>query len=311
MATTPSRHYDPIAQGRPVRPRSPRRDLMFKPRQPDSSVIFLHIPKTAGTSLTKILGDQFGLNNTRWLSGSVRVRPTIAAGSAHTRLYVGHQGFGLHAYTGRTTDYITMLRDPIERVISHYWFVHDDLEHYLYDMVVKARMPMADYIANPMRTPELDNGMVRMLADFDLEQAVPVGSSTRLLFENAKANLETAFSWVGLVERFDESMILLADSMGWPEVPGYVRERVGKSKPKTPASDEIRARIAELNPLDVELFSYVVKRFDDHVRSLGEPFQERLKAYKAANKRLAEAAGAKAAQPQDPAPEPVSNARSS
>lgn len=288
---------------------------MFKPRQPDSSVIFLHIPKTAGTSLTKILGDQFGLNNTRWLPGSARVRSTIASSNTfsrpNTRLYVGHQGFGLHAYTGRTTDYITMLRDPIERVISHYWFVHDDLDHYLYDMVVKARMPMDEYITNPMKTPELDNGMVRMLADFELEQAVPVGSSNRLLFENARANLETAFCWVGLVERFDESMILLADSMGWPEVPGYVRERVGKSKPKIPASDEIRARIAELNPLDVELFAHIVKRFDDHVRSLGEPFQERLKAYKAANKRLAEAAAAKAAQPQDPAPEPVSNARSS
>ncbi len=39
------------------------------------------------------------------------------------RCLKGHMPFGLHKYLLNSSVYLTVLREPIERVISHYYFV--------------------------------------------------------------------------------------------------------------------------------------------------------------------------------------------
>ena len=74
--------------------------------------------------------------------------------------------------------YITFLRDPVERLISHYHYVLRRPKHYLYEQVVKDGLSLSDYVTSDI-SPELSNHQVRMISGredgelglSDLEQA--------------------------------------------------------------------------------------------------------------------------------------------
>lgn len=280
---------------------------MFRPKRADSTLIVVHIPKTAGTTLAIILTERYGADNVLGIRGAREARQEFAASPelvrGAPRLITGHQPFGLHAHVPRACDYLTFLRDPVERVVSHYYHVLHEETHYLRDRVVSKGFTLEEYVENPMRTPELDNHQTRMLADYELSQATRVGGADRSLLESAKLNLDTMFACVGLTERFDETMVLLTDALGWARTPYYLPARVSSNKPKRPIPEEIRRRIRELNRLDVELYEHVAERFDAHVRSLGPKFAERVERVRAANLKIAEevekakAARAGAAEP--------------
>lgn len=284
---------------------------MYRPAAADATLILVHIPKTAGTTLAIILLDWYGQSSGRAVSGWLAGRAAFAAEPLESRMaprvLYGHQAFGLHEHVPRRSEYLTFLRDPVERTISHYYHVRSEKTHYLHRAVVHLGMSLEEYIENPFRTAELDNAQTRMLASPALERAQAVGDAQRSLLESAKDNLENAFCFVGLTERFDESMVILSDMLGWNRVPTYLPARVSTSKPKGEVSEKIRSRIRELNPLDVELYEHVRQRFEAQVRGMGESLRDRVRRVREENRRIAEVLTAQASlgPPSEPAPGPA------
>ena len=79
------------------------------------------------------------------------------------------------------------------------------------------------------------------------------GTVDRQTLEIAKKNLEKSFSVVGISERFEESLVLIARTFGW-EVPFYENRKVSKSRPKIdPIEIEL---IKKHNQFDLELYEY-------------------------------------------------------
>ena len=111
---------------------------------PPGTTIFLHIPKAAGSTLTTIIQRQYrpeemiksyelirfaaathgnlsSLESARFRYSYVK---TMAPEKlAQVKVLMGHEGFGFHNLFSAPTTYITMLREPVERVISHYYDV--------------------------------------------------------------------------------------------------------------------------------------------------------------------------------------------
>lgn len=282
---------------------------MYRPAAADATLILVHIPKTAGTTLAIILLDWYGQDAGRAVSGWHAGRAAFAAEPAESRMaprvLYGHQAFGLHEHVPRPSEYLTFLRDPVARTISHYFHVRSEKTHYLHRAVVHLGMSLEEYIENSFRTAELDNAQTRMLASPALERTQAVGAAQRSLLESAKDNLENAFCFVGLTERFDESMVILSDMLGWNRVPTYLPARVSTNKPKGEVSEKIRSRIRELNCLDVELYEHVRQRFEAQVRSMGESLRDRVLRVRDENRRIAEVLAAQA--PPDPASQQASD----
>jgi hypothetical protein len=169
------------------------------------------------------------------------------------RLIMGHTVFGLHERVPRPSTYITMLRNPVSLALSQYRYVLRTPTHRHHETALG--MSLEQYVASGMAL-EMDNSQTRAIAG-DLN--TPYGACTDGMLERAKRHLDEHFSWVGLTERFDESILLLGQSFGWTDV-RYVSVKVARRRAELAPAD--RALLERQNRLDLELY--------DHARAIVE-----------------------------------------
>ena len=230
-------------------------DSTPSPQQQQTVLIYLHVPKAAGTTLGTIIDQNYpssAIFHVSTASGqSVEdLKKLPEADRSRFDVVQGHFPFGIHQHLPRAATYITLLRDPVERLISHYHFVLRTPEHYLYEPVTRKGMTLEDYVMSDV-SPELDNGQIRMLSG--VGRTLPIGQCSPELLERAKQNIDRHFSIVGVAERFDETLGLLRREFGWKNF-DYQRQNVTRDRPAAASLDNktiesIRAR----NSLDMEL----------------------------------------------------------
>ncbi|HWY50821.1 MAG TPA: sulfotransferase family 2 domain-containing protein [Chthoniobacterales bacterium] len=251
----------------------------------NETILFLHIPKTAGSTMYKVLGRQYSRAETLRLESSQidQFKTLPAAQRGRYRLIEGHLYFGFHRYIPGASTYITFLRRPVERVLSFYYYARSTPDHYLYPQLANERLDLKTALAREL-TPELRNGQTRQLAGDEWED--PRRVLTRTALDRAKANL-THFRVVGLLEEFDASLLLLRRAFGW-HLPFYVKENVTKEKPdETFLNAETRGLIEEANRLDLELYDYAHDLFDEQRRAAGDSFAEELGHFRRSNRASA------------------------
>ncbi len=172
----------------------------------------------------------------------------------------------MHRFVPRTCTYITLLRDPVDRVVSHYYYVLQNPNHVLYKEVSGRKMSLEAYVTSGITT-EVDNDQVRMLAG--VGDKVDFGQCDHVLFEKALEHIEKYFSVVGFTDRFDETLLIMMRKLNWAKWPIYTRQNVSHSRPR---GDDIPAGTCRLikkqNALDYELYEYARKRFERDVTSI-------------------------------------------
>lgn len=240
-------------------------------------VVFVHIPKTAGTTMRTVLRrlypDGHRVHIRAFTQDALETKSGRAIGTrALERTCIfGHMVFGVHRYADQAVDYLSMVRDPVNRVLSDYYYVLQTPWHECYDPVVTQHYTLRDYVTSGVTT-YTDNIQVRMLSGEG--KAVPYGACTAAMLERAKTNIDDRFAVVGVTERFDESLILMQRALGW-RTPWYVRKNKTKRRPPREAvSDEVRDLIREQNALDVELYQFASRRFEKMVAEQDDTFQQ-------------------------------------
>lgn len=221
-------------------------------------VIFIHIPKAAGQTIYGIVGRQYRRDEILILRGSVgQVSPPTIEQAAGAKIILGHVHFGLHQHLGGENTYVTFLREPVSRVLSLYRYIGSSTRHHLHAQVANATM--TDFVSGQIDTEEVENGQVRQIAG--LTRGTPDASS----LARAKDNLLESCRVVGLVERFDESVILLKRSLGW-KMPFYVRKNVTQETPSSdPSDDKALQIIKRRNALDIELYQFACDLFEEQI----------------------------------------------
>ena len=235
------------------------------------SVIFLHIPKTAGTTLSKILDYSFQSSETLAFDGNNHPEEIAEfigapeADRARYRLIKGHLAFGLHRHIPRDSTYVTLLRDPINRVISFYDHARRHPQHYLYP-VLKNGSDLKGILKN-RATTELFNQQTRMIAGdewCDLNRPVDA-----VALERAKDNMRKHFCVVGLTEEFGASLLLI-QRFAAIKVPFYRKQNVAPENARSDALDaETLGMVREANALDAELYEFGRDLFGAQRRAAG------------------------------------------
>jgi hypothetical protein len=237
-------------------------------------LIFLHIPKAAGTTLHRIIERQYPPASIYSFGAdahdSVEAFKKLSEEQrSEIRVLKGHMAFGLHSYLAQPSTYITLMRHPVERTLSYYHFILRNPAHYLHDEVTSQKMSLRQVLEDNM-TPDLDNGQARLLSGFWND--IPTGQCTDDLLMAAKANLKDYFKVVGLAERFDESFLLMRRAFGWDYV-FYSKENVTQNRPgqETHPAETVEV-IEKYNRQDMALYQYAQKLFASSIKQQGPLF---------------------------------------
>jgi hypothetical protein len=224
------------------------------PQPAASPVLFMHVPKTAGSSLYSIFRTILRPPELLKLHQNVETLDRINAlprqHAARLKVLYGHVDVQLAKQIVPLQRCVTLLRDPVDRIVSYYAFakhmtsgLHSEL----------ARRTSITQWIDALRLPETDNGMVRRFSGALGEAGI--GACSARMLERAKANL-ARFALVGLTDRFDEFYALLALGLGLP-MRTYVAEKVNEKRPRfdqLPA--DVLAELEQRNALDRELYRF-------------------------------------------------------
>ena len=236
------------------------------------TVFFLHIPKTAGSTLRSLLQLQYKNSNALFLKGSDPVQSlndwmdnnTLE----HIDLLFGHVDFGIHKNFSKDFNYATMIRHPLNRVISHYNYVKRESSHYLHRKVIDNNLSLKQFVENGYSL-ELNNGMVRILIGAGgshkneySKYNIPYGKCENWMLQEAKENIKQHFKIVGLQEEFEKSIVLLKRTLNWNTYKPYVSQNRALKKYKQLDEDTYNV-IRKYNELDFQLFECVQDSFKE------------------------------------------------
>lgn len=251
-------------------------------RDPGCLIAFLHIPKTAGTTLNSMLSREYApdecyeimMRGMAWIlpKRSIIRRPLISFSKVlrlrtavkvqrKLRLVRGHFDLSIARHLPADTRFFTLLRDPVERAISHYYHYRRRAIDRLHPLAM--RSTLKEWVS-ASGIVEMDNGQTRRLAG---EMNVACGRVTPAMLERAMSRL-AKFAAVGLTERFDESLALLQGAFGWRVRPG-APENVGENRPpRVDVGEEALQAIERFNRFDLELYRFASDLFEARVSSV-------------------------------------------
>jgi hypothetical protein len=174
---------------------------------PTPVLVHLHVPKTAGSSLTQLLQPHFhGYTAFAVNDDTLDTLNQLSPRRRQSLRFVfGHLAHGLERFFPQPVRYITVLRRPGPRILSLYAYIRRRSDHPLHDWLVGKNLSFGAYLEETLSRPKLkmqvDNRMVRQLAgEIDLE-AVELGPAP---LRQALANILSEDCRYGLTEHFDD-----------------------------------------------------------------------------------------------------------
>jgi len=212
-------------------------------RRDSLELVSIHIPKTAGTSFRNILKKVYGEDRVIRVditlpsektpySSCPEPPPVLPEG---TKVIHGHfrfQDVAEKYKLRKDIPIITWVRNPVERVISNYFYLQKILR---------------DIIREEERSVNILGKMEKSLIEYARAEI----NRNRISRFLEGLNLEDLL-FVGIQEYFSEDLRYLAELLGWEGYEEYFHNT--SEEQKKPVPDEIRQEIAALNAKDMEIY---------------------------------------------------------
>ncbi len=250
---------------------------MHKSFSDKKPVVFLHLPKCAGSTFLGILLKQFGrrsilvlgfrkngLTPPEYLQFVKDELESIPYDRLlHYDVIEGHLYYDDLHELQRNCSLVTMLRDPVRRVISEYHFVKTSRSHIYHKPINERKMTLDQYVRSDMVIPNLQTELLG--GDHGRR-------STDDALRLAKQRLEHEMAWFGLSEQFDESLVLLRATLQWSKL-SYVPYNKKRGK-RSEISAELQAEIEAQNAVDHELYEFAKTLFRQRFEALDQQWAD-------------------------------------
>lgn len=248
-------------------------------------LVFVHIEKCGGTTLHAMLESQFAAG---------RICPerqdglgdwTINELAAYT-LFSGHFDLSICRSIPGPLRLLTMLREPKARLLSLYYFWHShrpDPGRDAYDLLRLARaLPIEAFFSHPtvVRHTSIRNAITGQLTRTTnkmlLEPHDPIMSDPAASLEQAWAALQ-GFAGFGIVERFEQSRLLLNRALGLqmtPIAPRQVLAELARDSDdlvqveRAPVDERLDALLEPLTTIDTSLYGRALALFEQRVLAM-------------------------------------------
>jgi hypothetical protein len=225
--------------------------------------LFLHIPRTGGTSLRKMFESSLSSSATALLYGECITKAEQVLRNIpdkqwdNIELIRGHFTFGIHRWIPRPCAYFTLLREPVARCLSLYKYIRRDPAHSMHRDVMDHSM---EWFFTSGVSVEVNCGQVRQLCETEgpLPQKpwgttpTKFGYCGREQFLEAQNALRQYFVWVGFTEKHEQTVGFLGRYLGWSPVNAHDN----RTRPGVSLSPKTRKMVEELNEWDTKLYEY-------------------------------------------------------
>jgi hypothetical protein len=223
-------------------------------------VVFTHVPKTGGTTLDHILVAVAEVQRKRFRR--LRFSRGACSPEEHNQELLdfhrlsedqfapcdylsGHFPFGVHRRVAQPCLYVTLLRDPVTRLLSNVRFGLDRIRW--------SRDTPVDALIQNGRL--IDNVQTRQIAGV-FDRDTPCTAQT---LANACENLRSHYAVVGVTERFDETLKALITLLGWPDI-AYSDRQVSRAMIDPKLEANVREAAERHFAFDMELHAYASAR---------------------------------------------------
>lgn len=240
------------------------------------TLIFLHVPKTGGISVSQAIVRQFREDEVFHVRNAAHEKSPVFASAHGTiedfralsvaqrrryRCILGHMHFGLHEHVPGPAAYVTLLRDPVERLLSHFGQYCRMVRNQ--EFGDQSTVPSLEEFCR-IKSRAMDNHQTRFLCGWEFDKHPRQASLDR-----ARENLSRWFRVVGTMERFDETLQVLHRAYAWPDMACF-RENVSSDRlRREQVAREFLTRVEELNWLDRELHALADSLLDDAIAVYG------------------------------------------
>jgi hypothetical protein len=163
----------------------------------------------------------------------------------------------MHSLLPQKCQYVTIVREPVARVISHYRYILEKRN----DSGTKDEDSAGALVAMLERheTVNLDNLMVRCFAGVD-EKDVPPGYVNQEVYALAVQHLENDFSFVGYQESANEAYLKLQQRFNWK--PRAALDSVNKGRfSAIQKYESARPAIEHFNRWDCQFYAQIRSLF--------------------------------------------------
>ncbi len=220
-------------------------------------LIFLHIPKTAGTSLRHSVEQEYGAENcVNVYNDSLDYFASIKDELERASVVYGHLCYGVHHALGIEGRYVTLLREPVARVISFYNHQARHADSSFFQQVNDG-MSLKQLLQSEL-CHEVNNHQTRMISAYPHIDMVHDESVVDMAVENIKGY----FDFIGTTDQIDQTVERMAGKLNWnsrPVVPEFNRS-------VNPLVNQVDEETLELiryyNRLDIQLYEWVKAHYE-------------------------------------------------
>ncbi|MGB5967759.1 MAG: sulfotransferase family 2 domain-containing protein [Spirulinaceae cyanobacterium] len=248
----------------------------------EESLLFLHIPKAGGSTLTTILDKQYQKQEVykiRELKDLDILNNADKKSKNQFKVITGHFPFGLHEDLLQKCSYITMLREPTERLISLYYYIRSSVEHRLHQQIVSKQMTLEEFVSSGI-LETTDNCQTRLISG---QMEVEFGCASQEMLAMAKDNLQK-MAVVGILENFDETLVLIKKNLGWQDI-FYTKKNITRSRLSQQEIPQSTLKvIEEYSQLDRELYNYAKGILKQQIAKEQPSFALELSTFKLLNR---------------------------
>ena len=246
--------------------------------------LFLHIQKTAGTSIVDLARNEYGIENVvshgDYLEAGqpLSVRSQTAEDKISTEIFhapdfhqtpfiSGHFGYDFARQFMSGRFFFTFLRDPIERILSYYYFsrTRDPKEYEIYALA--QHYTLDEFLALGLEKPALKaciwNNQAWLLAHGygNLDKRHILMFSENEILQLAVDHLDE-FSYIGFTETFEKDRDVILKALGIARPWRKIVSNATPGRPKNPDLPESTMRLLyELTHLDRALYERAWKMY--------------------------------------------------